>query len=367
MDSFAGSRRPVFGSIIHEFATAAHGTRDGSGAAHATLDLLRGHPHFKAYLALISVCFFWGTTYLGIRMALETIPPLALVSIRFLLSGSILLAAACWRGSPLPRGRDLRNACISGFLILGIGNGALVFAELRIPSGLAGLFITISPFWMVGLEALFPGGERLHGPTLFGMLAGLGGAALLLAPDLMGHTLSRNTLTGFLILQVGMASWSCGSIFQKRLAMKAHPIVVGSVHQLAAGMAFLPAALLAPEHPIAWTGRGIGALLYLVVFGSIVGYSSYAYALDKLPVAIVSIYPYVNSVVAVTLGWLIYSEPFGVREAVAMLVIFTGVALVKRNARKAPHSLLPSNLAPMAPPAVQNTEITMNQKSRKNI
>ena len=144
---------------------------------------MRRHPDFKAYLALISVCFFWGTTYLGIRMALESFPPFALVSIRFLLSGSIMLAAVVWRGAVLPTGRDLRNACLSGVLILGIGNGALVFAELKIPSGLAGLFITISPFWLVGLEALLPGGQRLHWPTIFGMLIGLCGAALLVAPD----------------------------------------------------------------------------------------------------------------------------------------------------------------------------------------
>src|SRR6185436_9208570 len=134
--------------------------------ARATLNPLRGHPHFKAYLALVSVCFFWGTTYLGIRVALESVPPLALVAIRFLISCSLMMAVAAWRGSLLPRGRDLRNALISGVLILGVGNGALVFAELRIPSGLAGLFITISPFWLVGLEALLPGGVRLHGPTI---------------------------------------------------------------------------------------------------------------------------------------------------------------------------------------------------------
>jgi drug/metabolite transporter (DMT)-like permease len=326
---------------------------------------LRGHPLFKAYLALISVCFFWGTTYLGIRMALESFPPFALVAIRFMLSGSLMLAVVGWRRSLLPRGRDLRNACISGVLILGIGNGALVFAELRIPSGLAGLFITISPFWLVGIEALLPGGERLHWPTIFGMLVGLCGAALLVAPDVMGHALSRNTLAGFLILQLGMSSWSLGSIFQKRQEMKAHPIVVGAIHQLAAGLAFLPLALLVPEHPIAWSWRGTAAILYLVAFGSIVGYSSYAYALDKLPVAVVSVYPYVNSIVAVGLGWLFYREPFGWLEAMAMIVIFAGVALVKRSSMRR-SQFLSSTLAPSAPPAVQNTEITANQNSRKN-
>src|SRR5258708_16025553 len=154
-----------------------------------TLNPLPSHPDFKAYLALISVCFFWGTTSLGIRMALESFPPFALVAIRFLLSGSILLAAAVWRGAALPTGRDLRNACLSGVLILGIGNGALVFAEVKIPSGLAGLFITISPFWLVGLEALLPGGGRLPWPTIFRMLVGLAAAGRRVAPDGLGPDL----------------------------------------------------------------------------------------------------------------------------------------------------------------------------------
>jgi len=201
---------------------------------------------------------------------------------------------------------------------------------------------------MVGLEALLPGGERLHWPTVFGMLVGLCGAALLVAPDVMGHTLNGNALAGFLILQLGMASWSFGSILQKRQDLRSHPIVVGAIHQMAAGLGALPLALLVPAHPIAWTARGIGSLLYLVVFGSIVGYSSYAYALDKLPVAVVSVYPYINSLVAVGLGWLVYREPFGSLEAVAMLIIFAGVALVKRNSMRRSQSLS-STLAPIAP------------------
>jgi drug/metabolite transporter (DMT)-like permease len=318
------------------------------------------HPDFKPYLALISVCFFWGTTYLGIRMALESFPPFALVAIRFILSGSILLAAAVWKGAALPAGRDLRNAWVSGVLILGIGNGALVFAELRIPSGLAGLFITISPFWLVGLEALLPGGQGLHGPTIFGMLIGLCGAALLVAPDILGHGLGQNTLAGFLILQIGMACWSLGSIFQKRQESKTHPIVIGAVHQLAAGLAALPLALAAHGQAIAWSWRGAAAVAYLVVFGSIVGYSSYAYALDKLPVAIVSVYPYINSIVAVGLGWVFYREAFGWLEALAMIVIFVGVAVVKRHS-------FSSTLAPSAPPAVQKTAVIVNENNRAKI
>jgi drug/metabolite transporter (DMT)-like permease len=307
------------------------------------------------------VCFFWGTTYLGIRMALESFPPFALVSLRYLTSGSLMLAVLGWRGAALPKGRDLRNACVSGVLNLGIGNTALVFAELRIPSGLAGVITTIAPFWMVGIEALLPGGVPLHGPTIIGMLVGLGGAALLALPDIAGHTLSGNFLAGFLILQLGHSSWALGSIFQKRQTVKAHPIVVGAIHQLAAGAATLPFALLVPHHPIHWNTRGVSAIIYLIIFGSIVGYSAYAYALDRLPVAVLSVHTYINSIVAVALGWLVYREPFGMVEALAMVIIFTGVALVKRSARQS----FSRTLAPSAPPAVQNSAITVNQKSRK--
>lgn len=285
-----------------------------------------------AYLALASVCFFWGTTYLGIRMALESFPPLLLVAARFVASGSIMLGVAFRQGAYLPRGRELWIACLSGVVVLGVGNFCLTYSETMIASGMASLFITISPFWFVIIEALLPGGERLHPPTVLGMLVGLGGVALLVVPDLETG-IQKNVLYGALLLQVGNIAWSFGSLFQRRQPAKSHPVVIGAVQQLAAGLAFLLPALLVREHPVHWSARGVGGLVYLIIFGSIVGYSSYAYALDKLPVAILSIYPYVNTVVAVTLGWLFYREPFGMREAGAMAVIFAGVALVKYTTR----------------------------------
>jgi drug/metabolite transporter (DMT)-like permease len=290
-------------------------------------------PLFRPYLALGAVCFFWGTTYLGIRMALESFPPLVLVAIRFLLAGVILLLFARSRGWYIPRGKELASNFFTGLLLLGIGNSSLVFAEVFIPSGLAGLIITISPFWLVGLEALLPGGERLRLPVIAGMSVGLLGASLLFTNDLTGHAIDRRILRGFLLLQVGMVAWSFGSIYQRRRPGKAHPVIAAGAQQLGAGLALVPFALAVPQHSIHWSPRGVGALVYLVCFGSIVGYSAYGYALDSLPVAILSIYPYINAIVAVALGWLFYRETFGLKEAAAMIVIFMGVALVKRYAR----------------------------------
>lgn len=285
----------------------------------------------------MAVCFFWGTTYLAIRMGLETFPPLMLVCARYVISGSLIVLFARARGMYLPRGRELAAACCSGLLVLGVGNGALVFAETAIPSGMASLIIAMSPFWMIGAEALLPGGERLHGPTVAGMLVGLAGSSLLFAPDLGAQAIDHNLLYGFLVLQVGMAAWSFGSILQRRQAGKSHSVIAGGVQQLAAGLALLPFASLLPQPAVHWSFRGVAALLYLVFFGSIVGYSAYVYVMDRLPVAIVSVYPYVNVIVAVALGWLFYREPFGKREAMAMAVIFTSVALVKRYARRPAH------------------------------
>ena len=293
---------------------------------------MRRNPHFQAYLALAAVCFFWGTTYLGIRMALESVPPLMLVSLRYIVSGTALLLVAFFVKAHLPSGKELFYTALFGTIIIGIGNGCLSFAELWIPSGLAALFITTSPFWMIGVEALIPGGARLHAPTLFGMLVGFSGTLLLVAPSAIHDGFGGPILQAFLLLQFGCCGWAFGSILQRRHTTKAHPVVSGAIQQLATGLAFLGPAWFTRTQPIHWTGRSAGALIYLITFGSVVGYSAYIYALDKLPVSIVSIYTYVNPIVALFLGWFIYRERVGISEIAAMLVIFLGVTLVKRSA-----------------------------------
>jgi drug/metabolite transporter (DMT)-like permease len=291
---------------------------------------LQRHPHFQAYLALAAVCFFWGTTYLGIRIALESMQPQVLMALRYTISGSILLLFAYFSGAHLPSGRELWYTALYGVMIIATGTGSVVFAEQWVPSGLASVFITLSPFWMIGIDALIPGGERLHGPTIFAMLVGLGGTTLLVAPEIISEGFGGPLLRGFLLIELGCGGWCLGSILQRRHQTKAHPVVSGAVQQLATGLAFAVPAFLARPHPSAWSARSVGAVAYLVMFGSIVGYSAYSFVLDRLPVSVVSIYNYINPVIAVFLGWLFFRERFGIQEVIAMLIIFVGVGLVKR-------------------------------------
>ena len=278
--------------------------------------------------ALACVCFFWGTTYLGIRVALESFSPAMLMCLRYSISGGALLIGALATGARLPTGREALRTALYGLMVIAMGTGALAYSEQWIPSGMASLFASLQPFWLVGVEALSPAGERLHWPSIGGMLVGLAGVALLMAPGSGQRISTQAMFGGFFLMQFGGLMWSVGSLAQRRMASRAHPFVSGGVQQLATGIAFAIPAMLDGRHET-WNTKGILAILYLAVFGGIVGYSAFIYTMHHLPVALVSIYTYVNPMVAVALGWWVYREPFGWRETVAMIVIFAGVAIVK--------------------------------------
>ena len=285
------------------------------------------------------MCFFWGTTYLGIRIALESFSPVMLMCLRYLISGGVLLAGALAAGARLPTASELRRTAFYGVITIGLGTGSLAFSEQWVPSGLASLMVSTQPFWMVGVEAWMPGGERLHWPSVAGMIVGLVGVTFLIAPSLSyggsGEDLrSQALLGGFLLLQFGAMAWSWGSVKQRRSGGRAHPFVSGGIQQLATGIVFAIPALLDPRHEV-WNAKGMAAIVYLAAFGGIVGYSAFIYSMHHLPVALVSIYTYINPLVAVALGWWFYREPFGWRETAAMAIIFAGVAMVKRASRGA--------------------------------
>jgi drug/metabolite transporter (DMT)-like permease len=298
----------------------------------------------SAWLALGAVCIIWGTTYLAIRIALESFGPFSLMGLRYFVSGGLMMAGAkAWKAE-LPRGRELWLTAFYGVITIGLGTGLLCVAEQWVPSGLSALFIATQPFWMVIMEWVLSGGnDRPHAPTTRGLAIGIAGVALLVAPTAMKQGLGSGTVVGFLILQIGCIGWVTGALLQKRLGGAAHPIVNGAVQQLATGIVFIVLAFTFERMPAHVTLRSGGGVAYLIVFGAVIGYSAFVFAMDRLPATVVSIYTFVNPVVAVFLGWLIFVEPFGWRDLAAMLLIFTGVAVVKFSGTAESRTILDSS------------------------
>lgn len=291
-----------------------------------------------AYTAFALVCTVWGTTYLAIAVAIETLPTFLFAGVRFTLAGLILLALCAMRGQRIPRARsEWINAGIVGLLMVGVGNIAVVFAEHHVPSGFAALLVATSPFWMAILEYFRRNHEALTVRKKVGMIIGFSGVALLVSPALRTPGgIHLWFLLGVLAIQLGSIAWNIGSVRSKYHPVDAPPLVAAAMQMLTGGVVVGLIGVFRGEIPdFYFTPRTLAAFLYLMVFGSIVAYGAYVYALAKLPTSTVSLYAYVNPAVAVVLGWLVLDEPLGWNEAIAMFVILSGVALVQTAPRVA--------------------------------
>lgn len=290
------------------------------------------HERTLAYVAFGIVCVVWGTTYLAIRIALETIPPLLLTGTRFTAAGLIMLTVARLRGDAIPRDRrTLANLALVGFLLVGVGNLAVVWAEQWVPSGLAALLVATAPFWMVIIEAFRPSGERIGARGIIGMAIGFVGVAMLVTPGGgAGATWSAAFLLGALAIQVGSIGWQGGSAYSKYKLSSVPPLASAALQMLFGGVIVTIVGLAAGEAPrFLLNPRTLAALSYLTLFGSVLAYSSYIFALTYMRTTHTSLYAYVNPVVAFFLGWLILDEPLTWMSVVAMAIILAGVALVQ--------------------------------------
>jgi drug/metabolite transporter (DMT)-like permease len=287
-----------------------------------------------AYLAWVSVCLIWGTTYLGIRIALETIPPALIGAFRYLAAGGALALILRARGEHLPGRAHWKGLALLGFLMIGLGNGGVIWAEQWVPSGIAAVVVAASPFWMTGLEAAV-GGERLSAQGATGLVLGFVGILLLVWPELTaGGEMGRQFGVGVIALQVACLGWALGSSYSRRHARGENALGAAALQMIFGGAFMLVAALARNEFAqLTFTFRTAVAELYLIVFGSLVGYPAYVYALKHLPVSTVSLYAYINPVIAVVLGSLLLGEPFGWRVVIASAVVFLGVAVVRLQGR----------------------------------
>ena len=288
-----------------------------------------------AYIAWLLVCVFWSTTFLAIRIGVKTLPPLGMVSgARYLVAGLLLCAFVTLRGIPLP-GRESSSAhALLGTLMLGVGNGALVWAEQWVPSGVAAVMVGAVPFWMIGVEAMLPSGERIRPVQFVGLLVGFAGLVLLASANLASTAASRRqTLFGAVAIQVSCCGWAIGSAYSKRHARHENSFAAAALQMTLGGIVLMIVGTILGEwHGLRLTPTGVGAWVYLIVFGAIVGYASYIYALKYLPVATVSLYAFVTPVLAVVLGATVLHEPLTTTMVLAIAIIFAGMLIVRRSA-----------------------------------
>lgn len=284
----------------------------------------------KALIAWLLVCVFWGSTYLAIKIGVGVLPPFLFAGLRFAIAGGLLLVVALAFGDTLPRrAEDWRTSAIVGVFLLAGGNAFVVWSEQYTPSGVASVFVVTVALWMAFFDATIPGGtSRLTWQVILGLLAGFFGTALLVGAN--PREILTADLRGPIALTCASASWSLGSIYAKRHPTQSSSYMSAAIQMLAGGLTVtIVGSLLGEWGQWHLTGRGAAAIAYLVVFGSIVGYSAYSYALRHASATIVGTYAYVNPVIAVLLGWIILGEQISGRMIVAIALTLAAVVWIQ--------------------------------------
>jgi len=290
------------------------------------------------FVAFAIIYVVWGSTYLAIRFAIETLPPFLMASARFFIAGAMLYAwSRVFGGAARPTPAQWRATAVIGVLLLLGGNGLVVWAEYRVPSGIAALIIGIEPCIVVLLDWLRPSGVRPTGRVVAGLVLGLAGLVWLVGPDaILGG--GRVDFLGAVALVLASLSWAVGSIYSRHASMPS-PFLASGMQMLAGGAALLLLGVaLGEPAATAWaavSAKSVLAWIYLIIFGSIVGFSTYIWLLRVTTLARASTYAYVNPVVAVLLGWLLADEPLTLRTLVAAAVIVGGVVLITLTPQEA--------------------------------
>lgn len=301
--------------------------------SRAGLEFVRSRRAYRVpiVLAFAAIYLIWGSTYLGIRYAVETIPPLLMMAIRHCTAGGLLYAWVRWRGNPAPTLRQWGYAAIAGALLFLGSHGSLAWAEQKVPSGLAALLSATLPLWTV-LLARTGGSERKLGRRAWaGMLLGFAGVGVLIGPDVLTQNAGLNLLACAAVLG-GAFSWALGTVYVKSARMPESTVLAASMQILCGGLWLLVLGMLTGEarafHTTSVSALSVLALAYLIVFGSIIAFTAFTWLVKVGSPSRVSTYAYVNPVIAVLLGWAVAGEPLGIHTLVATAIIVAGVALV---------------------------------------
>jgi drug/metabolite transporter (DMT)-like permease len=291
----------------------------------------------KIWVSLVLVYVLWGSTYLAIRYAVETIPPFLMAGTRFLTAGLILYVWRRAAGDPAPTRRQWVSAAVIGLLLLLGGNGMLSWAEQKVPSGVAALLIGSIPIWMTTIEAIRPGGARPNWLGVLGLVIGFGGIALLVVPSLAGGSKAELHPVGIAALLFASLSWSLGSIYSRHAKLPSSALLLTSMEMLAGSAGLILLGTVTGEWRLlalpavalrSWLG-----LAYLAVFGSMIAYTAYTWLLRNAPLPLVSTYAYVNPLIAILLGSLLAGELLTARILAAAIVIVGSVVVINLSQR----------------------------------
>ena len=287
--------------------------------------------NFKAYIAWIAICIIWGTTYLAIKIGVTELPPMLFAGLRWISAGIILIILLNLSGKTLPRFKDLKRIAIVGISLIGIANGLVVVAEQWISSGLTALLLSTLPFWMVASESIIAKGPKVNLYIAAGLISGTIGVLILFSRDLE-ILVDVKLLIGVICLLVAVISWSLGSIYSKYVKVNVHPLMNASFQMLIAGILQTALGFVLGEYSeFNMNMNGFLAIAYLILFGSIIGYPAYIYAIEHLPLSLVSTYAYINPIIALVLGWYILDEVLTIYVLISAVLIIVGVILVKRG------------------------------------
>lgn len=286
----------------------------------------------RIWLALLTVYLVWGSTYLAIHFAVLSLPPFLMAGVRYLVAGLILFVWRRAAGDPFPLKSQWKSAAVIGLLLLLGGNGGLVWAEQFVPSGIASVFIGSTPLWIILIDALRPGGKKPTLLTTIGLLIGFAGIVLMINPGQAAEQQHSLYLPGALVLVCGSFAWALGSVYGRTADLPRSPLMGTGIQMLAGGVGLSLLGLAVGE----W-GRfdlsavrldSVAGLLYLIVFGALVGYSAYTWLLRAAPIPLVATYAYVNPIVALLLGYLLADEQLSARTLIAALVIISSVGVI---------------------------------------
>jgi drug/metabolite transporter (DMT)-like permease len=287
---------------------------------------------YGAYIALAAVCLIWGTTYLALRIAVLHFPPFLFTVIRQVTAGALLLVfMVTIAKATLPSKKLLIHQAIGGFFLISMGNGLVAWAEMHIPSGVAAIICSLMPVVVIIINVAINRDEKPTVPIILGLVIGLLGIVLIFSEHIAQFS-NTKYIIGIVITFAAVISWAGGSIWIKKRNVESNPFVNAGLQMFFGGLWLIPFSLVFDDlSTITWSDEAVYSLLYLIVIGSLVAYVSYSYALRKLPMTIVSLYAYVNPLVAVLLGWVVLDEKLNGRIIIAIILTIAGIYIVNKG------------------------------------